>query len=99
MHKVLTSVSNICTCVLLVSFFPSFSLYLFQLLIIDFVKDPEARVRSTALEVLSDLHESGISLESSVYDQASLALNDDYERVRTAALKVVAAQSLANPER
>lgn len=56
-------------------------------------------MRSTALEVLSELHESGTSLEASVYDQASLALNDDYERVRTAAIRVVCVQSLSNADR
>lgn len=71
----------------------------FQLIIIDFIKDPEARVRSAALAVLNDLQESGLTLENAVYDQASLALYDDYERVRSAALKLVASLALIQPER
>jgi len=34
-----------------------------------------------------------------VYDQASLALDDDYEDVRLAAIKLVWVFSQANPER
>ena len=70
-----------------------------QLVIIDFIKDPDPRVRSVALETLVDLHDSGTSLESTVYEHASQTLYDDHERVRTAALRLVTALALSSPDR
>ncbi|XP_067948883.1 integrator complex subunit 4-like isoform X1 [Watersipora subatra] len=70
-----------------------------QLIVIDFIKDPEPRVRSVALETLVDLHDSGTSLESTVYEQLTQPLNDDYERVRSAALRLTTSLALSTPDR
>ncbi|KAF6036687.1 INTS4 [Bugula neritina] len=70
-----------------------------QLIVIGFIKDPEPRVRSIALETLLDLHSCGTSLESTVYDQASYAANDDYERVRIAALNLICTLAVDTPTR
>lgn len=56
-------------------------------------------MRSVALEALSSLHEGRYSLEPQVYDQATYALTDDYERVRTAALRLTTSLALTTPDR
>ncbi|PFX32501.1 integrator complex subunit 4-like [Stylophora pistillata] len=70
-----------------------------QSLLASFAKDSDPRVRTSALQALLTLHDRGQKLDMAVYDQASLALNDDYEDVRMAAIKLVWVFSQADPER
>ncbi|KAJ7392806.1 Integrator complex subunit 4 [Desmophyllum pertusum] len=70
-----------------------------QGLLASFSEDSDPRVRTSALQALLTLHKRGQKLDMAVYDQASLALDDDYEDVRLAAIKLVWVFSHANPER
>ncbi|KAL1140378.1 hypothetical protein AAG570_000310 [Ranatra chinensis] len=67
-------------------------------LIADFIHSQDARVRSSAFSTLIMLHESGQSLELSMYSEACEGLNDDYESVREAALKMVCLLGNTYPE-
>ncbi|BES97296.1 integrator complex subunit 4 [Nesidiocoris tenuis] len=57
--------------------------------IADYIHSQDARVRSAAMETLVILHEDGEKLEASMYPDVCQALNDDYEIVRAAALKLL----------
>lgn len=70
-----------------------------QSLLASYSKDSDPRVRTSALQALLTLHERGHVLDMAVYEQASLALDDDFEDVRLAAIKLIWVFSLADPER
>lgn len=70
-----------------------------QSLLASYSKDSDPRVRTSALQALLTLHERGHILDMAVYEQASLALDDDFEDVRLAAIKLIWVFSLADPER
>lgn len=70
-----------------------------QSLLASYSKDSDPRVRTSALQALLTLYERGHILDMAVYEQASLALDDDFEDVRLAAIKLIWVFSLADPER
>ncbi|XP_073255045.1 integrator complex subunit 4-like [Porites lutea] len=70
-----------------------------QGLLASFSDDSDPRVRTSALQALLTLHERGHTLGIAVYDQASLAMDDDYEAVRLVAIKLIWVFSQADPER
>ncbi|CAD0195362.1 unnamed protein product [Chrysodeixis includens] len=55
----------------------------------DYSHAEDARVRCEAFQSLLTLHERGQTLSANLYDLVCLALSDDYEIVREAALKLV----------
>lgn len=65
----------------------------------DYIHSQDARVRSAALDTLVLLHENGEKLDVSMYGDACEALNDDYEIVRAAALKIVCLIGNTYPEK
>ncbi|KAF8940398.1 Integrator complex subunit 4, partial [Haplosporangium bisporale] len=50
-----------------------------QVIVSNYVTDPEPRVRKNALKALLDLHRQGFKLGLLMYDVAILALDDDYQ--------------------
>ncbi|KAF9427087.1 Integrator complex subunit 4 [Podila epigama] len=60
-----------------------------QIIISNYVNDPEPRVRMNALKALLDLHHQGFKLGLLMYDVAILGLGDDYQEVRLHSLELV----------
>jgi len=65
----------------------------------EFSADQDPRVREVVYQALLTLHQRGNSLDLSVYDKACGALNDDYQNVRVAAVKLIWVFSHIFPER
>lgn len=61
-------------------------------------KNQDPRVRKAAFEALLDVHNKGHKLDSGTYNDLCVALNDDYEGVRMAGLKLVHIMALSYPE-
>lgn len=70
-----------------------------QRLLASYSKDSDPRVRTSALQALLTLHERGQMLDMAVYEQASQALDDDFEDVRLVAIRLIWVFSLGDPER
>ncbi|KAG0033116.1 Integrator complex subunit 4 [Podila clonocystis] len=60
-----------------------------QVIVSNYVTDPEPRVRKNALKALLDLHRQGFKLGLLMYDVAILALDDDYQEVRLQGLELI----------
>ncbi|KAG0090050.1 Integrator complex subunit 4 [Podila epicladia] len=60
-----------------------------QVIVSNYVTDPEPRVRKNALKALLDLHRQGFKLGLLMYDVAILALDDDYQEVRLHGLELI----------
>ncbi|KAG0037076.1 Integrator complex subunit 4 [Podila clonocystis] len=60
-----------------------------QVIVSNYVTDPEPRVRKNALKALLDLHRQGFKLGLLMYDVAILALDDDYQEVRLRGLELI----------
>ncbi|GJJ76871.1 integrator complex subunit 4 [Entomortierella parvispora] len=60
-----------------------------QVIISNYVTDPEPRVRKSALRSLLELHSKGFKLALTMYDVAIVALVDDYQEVRMEGLDLV----------
>ncbi|KAF9968929.1 Integrator complex subunit 4, partial [Actinomortierella ambigua] len=60
-----------------------------QIIISNYVTDPEPRVRKTALQALLELHRKGFKLALILYDVAIVALADDYQEVRMEGLDLM----------
>lgn len=65
----------------------------------EFSADQDPRVRAVVYQSLLTLHQRNQTLELSVYEKASESLNDDYENVRLAAVKIVWVFSNISPDR
>ncbi|KAG0237071.1 Integrator complex subunit 4 [Actinomortierella wolfii] len=60
-----------------------------QIIISNYVTDPEPRVRKTALQALLELHRKRLKLALILYDVAITALADDYQEVRMEGLDLM----------
>uniref|UniRef100_A0AAY5ESY8 Integrator complex subunit 4 n=1 Tax=Electrophorus electricus TaxID=8005 RepID=A0AAY5ESY8_ELEEL len=58
-------------------------------LISDYFSDQDPRVRTAAIKAMLQLHERGMKLQQTVYNQACKLLSDDYEQVRSAAVMLL----------
>uniref|UniRef100_A0A4W4HIQ0 Integrator complex subunit 4 n=1 Tax=Electrophorus electricus TaxID=8005 RepID=A0A4W4HIQ0_ELEEL len=67
-------------------------------LISDYFSDQDPRVRTAAIKAMLQLHERGMKLQQTVYNQACKLLSDDYEQVRSAAVQMVWVLSQLYPE-
>lgn len=65
----------------------------------EFSSDQDPRVRAVVYHSLLVLHQRNHALDLSVYEKASESLNDDYEDVRLAAVKIVWVFSHISPDR
>ncbi|TSR87334.1 Integrator complex subunit 4 [Bagarius yarrelli] len=69
-----------------------------QGLISDYFGDQDPRVRTAAIKAMLQLHERGMKLQQTIYNQACKLLSDDYEQVRSAAVQMVWVLSQLYPE-
>uniref|UniRef100_A0A4W5QBS0 Integrator complex subunit 4 n=1 Tax=Hucho hucho TaxID=62062 RepID=A0A4W5QBS0_9TELE len=69
-----------------------------QSLISDYFADQDPRVRTAAIKAMLQLHERGLKIQQTIYDQACRLLCDDYEQVRSAAVQMVWVLSQLYPE-
>ncbi|KAL2096483.1 hypothetical protein ACEWY4_008631 [Coilia grayii] len=69
-----------------------------QSVISDYFADQDPRVRTAAIKAMLQLHDRGMKLQQTVYNQACKLLNDDYEQVRSAAVQMVWVLSQLYPE-
>ncbi|XP_060779458.1 integrator complex subunit 4 [Neoarius graeffei] len=69
-----------------------------QSLISDYFSDQDPRVRTAAIKAMLQLHERGMKLQQTIYNQACKLLSDDYEQVRSAAVQMVWVLSQLYPE-
>ncbi|XP_076846928.1 integrator complex subunit 4 [Brachyhypopomus gauderio] len=67
-------------------------------LISDYFSDQDPRVRTAAIKATLQLHERGMKLQQTIYNQACKLLSDDYEQVRSAAVQMVWVLSQLYPE-
>ncbi|KAF8979086.1 Integrator complex subunit 4 [Entomortierella lignicola] len=75
-----------------------YSQYDIQLIVSNYVTDPEPRVRKTACKTLLELHRRGFKLALVMYDVAIQALLDDYQEVRMEGLDLIYILSGLYPE-
>ncbi|KAL4646970.1 integrator complex subunit 4 isoform X1 [Arapaima gigas] len=69
-----------------------------QSIISDYFGDQDPRVRTAAIKAMLQLHERGMKLQQTIYNQACKLLSDDYEQVRSAAVQMVWVLSQLYPE-
>ncbi|XP_017749021.1 PREDICTED: integrator complex subunit 4 [Rhinopithecus bieti] len=70
-----------------------------QKIIGDYFSDQDPRVRTAAIKAMLQLHERGLKLHQTIYNQACKLLSDDYEQVRSAAVQLIWVVSQLYPER
>ncbi|XP_055970739.1 integrator complex subunit 4 isoform X2 [Sorex fumeus] len=69
-----------------------------QKIIGDHFSDQDPRVRTAAIKAMLQLHERGLKLHQTIYNQACKLLSDDYEQVRSAAVQLIWVLSQLYPE-
>ncbi|KAF9548800.1 Integrator complex subunit 4 [Mortierella hygrophila] len=69
-----------------------------QVIISNYVTDPEPRVRKNALKALLGLHRQGFKIGLVMYDVAILAILDDYQEVRMEGLDLIFILSRLYPD-
>uniref|UniRef100_A0A2K6FWC8 Integrator complex subunit 4 n=2 Tax=Lemuriformes TaxID=376915 RepID=A0A2K6FWC8_PROCO len=69
-----------------------------QKIIGDYFSDQDPRVRTAAIKAMLQLHERGLKLHQTIYNQACKLLSDDYEQVRSAAVQLIWVVSQLYPE-
>uniref|UniRef100_A0A8B9Y7V3 Integrator complex subunit 4 n=1 Tax=Bos mutus grunniens TaxID=30521 RepID=A0A8B9Y7V3_BOSMU len=69
-----------------------------QKIIGDYFNDQDPRVRTAAIKAMLQLHERGLKLHQTIYNQACKLLSDDYEQVRSAAVQLIWVVSQLYPE-
>ncbi|XP_053564658.1 integrator complex subunit 4 isoform X2 [Bombina bombina] len=69
-----------------------------QKIIGDYFSDQDPRVRTAAIKAMLQLHERGMKLQQTMYNQACKLLTDDYEQVRSAAVELIWVLSQLYPE-
>ncbi|KAG0283739.1 Integrator complex subunit 4 [Linnemannia gamsii] len=69
-----------------------------QVIISNYVTDPEPRVRKNALKALLGLHREGFKIGLVMYDVAILAILDDYQEVRIEGLDLIFILSRLYPD-
>ncbi|KAJ6664837.1 hypothetical protein lerEdw1_005809 [Lerista edwardsae] len=69
-----------------------------QKIIGDHFSDQDPRVRTAAIKAMLQLHERGLKLQQTIYNQACKLLTDDYEQVRSAAVQLTWVLSQLYPE-
>lgn len=69
-----------------------------QKIIGDYFSDQDPRVRTAAIKAMLQLHERGLKLYQTIYNQACKLLSDDYEQVRSAAVQLIWVVSQLYPE-
>ncbi|KAF9904274.1 Integrator complex subunit 4 [Linnemannia zychae] len=69
-----------------------------QVIISNYVTDPEPRVRKNALKALLGLHREGFRIGLIMYDVAILAILDDYQEVRMEGLDLIFILSRLYPD-
>lgn len=69
-----------------------------QVIISNYVTDPEPRVRKNALKALLGLHREGFKIGLVMYDVAILAILDDYQEVRMEGLDLIFILSRLYPD-
>nr|XP_060627207.1 integrator complex subunit 4 [Anolis sagrei ordinatus] len=69
-----------------------------QKIIGDHFNDQDPRVRTAAIKAMLQLHERGLKLQQTIYNQACKLLTDDYEQVRSVAVHLTWVLSQLYPE-
>ncbi|MBN3313904.1 INT4 protein, partial [Atractosteus spatula] len=69
-----------------------------QSIVSDYFGDQDPRVRTAAIKAMLQLHERGMKLQQTIYNQACKLLSDDYEHVRSVAVQMVWVLSQLYPE-